>query len=201
MNRRTLARAGQRALGYAVAISGLFPRRRRYRDFIEQELVGLASHVAAAVSSAQCILSRAPDGPERQRLLHACEQLARAADGVVDPRSEFQHLSESGLEDAIDAFVGYQEQSASLRAAALAVARKREPAPRVIRKASRDQQAPVARCSATETRPGGFMSWTRRMRTRTVPRSARGSDGSLGLVWRYIGKVLEGCIRTPRSGA
>jgi hypothetical protein len=150
MNRATSRRAGQRALAFAVAsMSDLFLRPIRCRDAIQQELVGLACEVAAVAWSAQCILSKAPDGPERQRLLHACEQLARAADEVVDPRNDLQHLSDSGLEDTIRAFVAHQEQSAFVRSAALAVAQKREPSSRAIRRSAGDQRASDPRRFAT----------------------------------------------------
>jgi hypothetical protein len=201
MIRRMPGRGGRRTPQFAANIPRLFPSASRHRDCIQQELVALASHVTAVASSAQCILSKVPDGPERQRLVHACEQLVRAADEVVDPRSEIERLSEPGLEDAIHAFVGYQEQSASVRSAALAVAGKRERAPRILRQSDSDQQLSGARCSAMATRRESSTSWTLRIRTRIAPRSAPGSAWSLGLVWRYIGKVLEGCIPTRRSGA
>lgn len=193
--------AGQRAAGHLAArVSGLFLRHTRYRHAIEQELVALASLVLAAASSAKAILAKVPDGAERQHLLLACEQLARAAGDVVDPRSDFQHLSESGVEDAIHAFVGHHEQCAWVRSAALEMARKRESSSRARRKPNRDHGAPGAQCFAIATRPGRSHSWMLTMPPRSRARSAPLAAWSLGSLWHYVARTLERRIRTRDGG-
>ncbi|MFI4926580.1 MAG: hypothetical protein ACHP7E_02690 [Burkholderiales bacterium] len=193
--------AVQRAAGHAAAgLSGLFLGRTRYRYAIEQELVALASLVLAVASSAQCILARVPDGAERQRLLLACEQLARAAGDVVDPGSDIQNLSESAIEDALHAFVAHQERSAFVRSAALEAALKREPPSRAVLRSRRDQRASSARSFAMPTRESAS-SWMLAMPARGRSRSAPRFGWSPVLLWRHIGRALEGRIRTPGSGA
>ena len=191
----------QRAAGHAAAgLCGLFLRRTRYRYAIEQELVALASLVLAVVSSAKCILARVPDGAERQRLLLACEQLARAADEVVDPRSDIQQLSELGVEDTLHAFVAHEERSAFVRSAAVEMARKYAPSSRTHRKSSRDQAGSGARSFAMATRRGRSHSWMLAMPTHRRVRSAP-LAASVGSLWQYIARTLEGRIRTRGSGA
>lgn len=192
----------QSAAAQAVArVPSLFLRRTRYRHAIEQELVALASLVLAVACSARAILAKVPDGAERQCLLFACEQLARAAGAVVDPRSDVQHWSESGVEDAIHAFIAHHEQSAYVRSAALEIARKREPSSRARRRSSRDQGASAARSFPSETRRGRFHSWMIPMRTRGRLRTAPVAFGALGSLWHYIARRLEGRIRTRGTGA
>lgn len=183
-----------------AGMSSLFLRRTRYRHAIEQELVALASLVLAVASSTKGMLARVPEGAERQRLLLACEQLARAAGAVVDPRNDLQHLSESGVEDALHAFVAHQEQSAFVRSAALEAAAKREPSRRALRKSGRDQGAPRARSIGMPSRDSSG-SWMLTMPARAGWRSAPRLAWSPLLLWRHIGRVLEGRIRTRGSGA
>lgn len=193
---------GQRAAAQAAGrVWGLFLGRTRYRHAIEQELVALASLVLAVACSAKGILAKLPDGAERQCLLLACEQLVLAAGAIVDPRSDLQHWSESGVEDAIHAFLAHHQQSDHLRCAALEMARKREPSPRPERRASRNQGASGARPFPITTRRGRSTSWMLPMRTRGRIGSGRVAVGSLGSLWQYIARTLEGRIRTRGTGA
>lgn len=180
--------------------AGLFLRRSRYRYAIEQELVALASFVLAVASSTKCILARVPEGAERQHLLLACEQLAQAAGAVVDPRSNIQHLSESGVEDALHAFVAHQEQSAFVRSAALEAALKHAPSPRSVRKSSRSHPALHARSFGVPGRDSAG-SWMLTMPPRARWKSSPRLAWSAALLWRHIGKALEGRMRTRGSGA
>lgn len=94
------------------------------QDPIEPELVALASEVSAAAASARNALQRLPDGTDRRRLLDECEQLERAAEDVLDPRSTLQAMPHSRLHDTIEMFEQYQVQAAVLRAAAHRLADK-----------------------------------------------------------------------------
>ncbi|MBK6005175.1 hypothetical protein JJB11_03645 [Ramlibacter ginsenosidimutans] len=193
--------AVQRAAGHAAAgMSSLFLRRTRYRYAIEQELVALASLVLAVTDSTKCILARVPEGAERQQLLLACEQLAQAAGGVVDPRSRIQHLSESGVEDALHAFVAHQERSACVRSAALAAAVKREPSSRSMRKSSRSPAAAAVRSFPMPSRESAS-TWMLTMPARARWRSALRFGCSPVSLWRSIGRALEGRLRAGGSGA
>lgn len=193
---------GQRAAATAAAlVSGLFHRRTRYRQAIEQELVALASLVLAVTCSARGILAKVPAGAERQSLLLACEQLARAAGAVVDPRSDVQHWSESGVEDAIHAFVAHHEQSADVRAAALEIARKHAPASRAHRRSSGNAGASGAQSLPVAAGRGGIRSRLLPMRTRAGVRTASAAVSSLGALWQSIARSLEGRSRTRSTGA
>lgn len=103
-------------------------------DPIQPELVALASEVAAAAASARHLLVDVPDGAQRRHLLNECELLERAAEEVVDPRSQLQELPASHLDDAFENFMQYQVQVSVLRAAALRLAGKRERAGWVLRR-------------------------------------------------------------------
>lgn len=104
------------------------------QDSIEPELVALASEVAAAAASARNLLAGVPGGAKRRQLLDECELLERAAEAVVNPRSQLQELPASHLDDAFESFMQYQVQASVLRAASLRLAGKPEISKWVLRR-------------------------------------------------------------------
>ena len=103
-------------------------------DSIAPELVALASEVAAAAASARKLLAGVPDGAARQQLLDECDVLERAAEEVVNPRSQLQDFPASHLDDAFENFMQYQVQASVLRAAAMRLAGKHERPKWVLRR-------------------------------------------------------------------
>ena len=93
---------------------------------IRPELISLAAEVAAVVTSARHVLARAPEVPERGRLLDECEYLKQMVAEVVDPRGRIQDLTETQLDEAIEIFMQYRYQAGVIRVAALRLCGKGE---------------------------------------------------------------------------